>query len=465
MDIEVLKSYLVSLGFAVNQPQLRTFDLALKDAAGMVESRTVGVLKDVFKWQAALTGAFTGVAAGVVAMADHVAMADQKYRLLGLRMFMTQESARKLSIGLDALGASLEEIAWDPELHAHFLELADDQDRMAKNLGGSFAQTMRSIRDLRFEFTRLKVAGEYLSMQFVAALFQKLGLTVGDVQSKLEDFVRWFEDKIPAIAGGLADDLLPILKDTWQIVTELGVAFAQLGLLFTNVVGVFSGDQSIEGTEFSFRKLAGAVGIVADDIAALLHVLTSAETMLVHFADAAVLVMGGRFADAKKELLSGLDLFGPGTGAVLGGVGGAGLGGAGGATYGATLGSAFGPLGTLLGGASGGILGTLLGGAAGAGLGAGAGEVKQMIAPSDQNTGAGPLSSIAALIASRSQAAGLNPQMAEAVARQESGERQFDKNGNVLANPGSSARGVFQLLAGTAKGLGVDRNDTGQNIT
>lgn len=434
MDIEVLKSYLVSLGFAVNQPQLRQFDMALKDAAGMVESRTTGVLKDVFKWQAALTGAFVGVSTGVLAMADHVAQADQKYRLLGLRMFMTTESARKMQMGLDALGVSLEEVAWDPETHARFLQMADDQDRMAKNLGSSFAGTMRSIRDLSNEFARLKMASQYLSMQFVEALFQKLGLTVGDVQNKLDQFVRWFQDKIPEIANGLADDLLPILKDTWQIVTELGVAFAQLGVLFTNVVGVFSGDQSIEGTEFSFRKLAGAVEIVADDIAVLLHVLTNAETMLVHFADAAVLVLGGRFADAKKELLSGLDILGPNTGALAG----------------AAIGTVIAPgVGT----------------AAGMAIGAGLGGVKQSVNPTDGNTTAGPLSSIAAMIASKSQAAGLNTGMAEAVAKQESGERQFDKNGNVVANPGSSARGVFQLLAGTAKGLGVDRNDTSQNIT
>lgn len=350
MDIEVLKSYLVDLGFAVNQPQLRKFDGALKEAASAVGFRTAGIIKDVFKLQTALTGAFVSVSSGIVAMADHAAAADQKYRLLGLRMFMTQESARKLQIGLGALGASLEEVAWDPELNARFLKLADDQDRMAKGLGKNFAQTMRSIRDLRFEFTRLQVAVKYLSMQFVETLFARLGLTVGGVQEKLEHFVRWFQDKIPDIANQLADVALPVLKDTWHIVLELGEALAETAVMFTNLVGLFSGDHSIEGTEFSFHNLAEAVKHVVGWVNALLHALTNTEQLLVRFTSACALVLSGRFAEAKMELAGALDVLRPSTGAM------------GGAATGALIGSVIPGVGTGIGAAGGMIVGALLGG-------------------------------------------------------------------------------------------------------
>jgi soluble lytic murein transglycosylase-like protein len=68
--------------------------------------------------------------------------------------------------------------------------------------------------------------------------------------------------------------------------------------------------------------------------------------------------------------------------------------------------------------------------------------------------------------AQRQQAPGgqVDPALALAVGQHESGLQQFDKNGNVIAAQGSSARGVFQLLKGTADYLKVDRLDTDQNI-
>src|SRR5579875_3643159 len=146
MDVEVLKSYLVDLGFQVNQPQLRKFDQALKEAATSVQSHTGGIVQHMLKWQGILTGAFTGVSAAVIGMADHVAMADQQYRLMGLRMHTSTEQARKLSIGMKVLGASLDEITWDPEINRNFLELAELQDRLAGKLGPKYEDDMRGIR-------------------------------------------------------------------------------------------------------------------------------------------------------------------------------------------------------------------------------------------------------------------------------------------------------------------------------
>jgi hypothetical protein len=333
VDVETLKSYLVSLGFAIDKPQLRQFEGALKAVAGKMEGFTAGVVVDVLKWQAVLTGAFVGVSTAVIGMADHVAMADQKYRLMGLSMFMTKESARKLSIGMEALGASMQEIAWDPELNKRFLQLSEDQDTMAKSMGSDFDANMRSIRDLRFEFTRLHVAMEYLGMEFVNKLFEKFGMTLGDVHEKIEKFITWFQEHIPAIADELATDFVPILKDTWNIVLQLGEVLAGLGTIFTNLVGLFSGDKSIEGTEFSFHKLAGAVEHVVKWISTMLLTLTQAEQMLVHFANAVSLLMNKDFRGAKDELLAGLHvglqalgpnsgmMFGAGIGTLIGGPG------------------------------------------------------------------------------------------------------------------------------------------------
>lgn len=58
---------------------------------------------------------------------------------------------------------------------------------------------------------------------------------------------------------------------------------------------------------------------------------------------------------------------------------------------------------------------------------------------------------------------GVDPNLALAVAQQESGGRQFDASGNVIKSS-AGALGVFQLMPATAAGLGVNPSSTAENI-
>lgn len=74
---------------------------------------------------------------------------------------------------------------------------------------------------------------------------------------------------------------------------------------------------------------------------------------------------------------------------------------------------------------------------------------------------------VQAAIISQSRALGVPPELALAVAQIESNFSQFDKSGNVLTSnqAGSHATGIFQLQPGTARSLGVNPSDTGENIS
>jgi soluble lytic murein transglycosylase-like protein len=67
------------------------------------------------------------------------------------------------------------------------------------------------------------------------------------------------------------------------------------------------------------------------------------------------------------------------------------------------------------------------------------------------------------LIAQQAVANGVPPQIALAVAQQESGTAQWTPNGNLVTGT-SGEIGVFQLMPATAAGLGVDPTDVNQNI-
>lgn len=67
------------------------------------------------------------------------------------------------------------------------------------------------------------------------------------------------------------------------------------------------------------------------------------------------------------------------------------------------------------------------------------------------------------LITQQAQAQGVDPSIALAVAQTESGTKQWTAGGNLVTSS-AGALGVFQLMPGTAAGLGVDPTDVNQNI-
>ncbi len=256
----VIQEYLVRLGFESNEPQFRRLQGMLDDAERSMSRHVPGILKWAVALPAGVAAAFGSVSVAVAGMMDKVAQADQGYRLMGLRMLMTTDSARKLDMITKALGADLPTIVWDRELHERAVQMSQDIDRMSKGLGPEFPQQMRNIRDMRFEFQRLGVGLEFLAMRFTFDLAKKLNL-VG-ANNTLRQFVDSFEDRIGHYSERLAAGAKPILKLTWDL-AKAGVETSRaIGTAFVNIVGAISGDKSIQGVALSFDSLGKAIGHV-----------------------------------------------------------------------------------------------------------------------------------------------------------------------------------------------------------
>ncbi len=472
MDAETLKSYLVKLGFSVDQAQFAQFESALKRNAKSVDDH-VGLLRKKFtefaqhwqglftrlgqafskqqpgggqggvlgqflklfggaegaaanagglfkgitattgalskfsavaaiaveaakllvKAQFAIIGGFTAVSVAVVGVIDRVAMADQKYRLLGRRMFMTTEQARTLQRGMDALGASMGEIAWDPELRGQFFQLAADREANWKRMGADYEANMRKFRQVRFEIIRFKENLADLVRFAASAILRAFGTDLDGALEKLRGFNQWFMQKMPQIADFLADVFQPVLRETGAIWKELGGLLQSFGVLFTNTMALLSGDRSLETKTWDAKKFGEALRTLAIGLENGLH-------------------WAADFANAMTRVES----------AIIG------------------------------------VLSWLvrLAGTVRSFFHLGSGDDGNAPAPGQGN--------IRQKVMAEAQRQGVDPRLALAVGDHESGLRQFDKNGQVMAAPGSSARGVFQLLKGTASALGVDRLDADQNI-
>lgn len=343
----------MSLGFDANMGQFHSnFEKPIQQAASLVKKETFGIAADVLKWQGSIVGMFAAISGGVLTAMDKVAMADQQYRLFGERMFMDTAHARNLKIALDALGEPLEAIAFDPELHDRFMQLQMDQKAMGAGLGGDYEANMKKVRDIRFEFTRMKVEVQYLAMGGLNAIFKAFGADSNDLLTNLRKFNDWIIHNIPYLSDQFAKYLVPILKDTKVLFKELWEDIKLASVIFQNFIGLLSGDSSIEGQTASFEKFAKAIEHVIGFLGNVAHYIGQVESMILHLINAASLAVGGHFSDAVGELKAALGNVNTGSGAITG----------------ATIGSFFGPGGTLIGG----------------GIGGGLGLINQLITPNAQ---------------------------------------------------------------------------------
>src|ERR1700736_1205422 len=112
MSDNIMDSYLVKLGTLVDVSSFNKFNGVLNQSKGAVLNFTKGTAMGFAKFELSAVGAISSIGIGLIGLADKTAMADQQYRLFGMRMLMTKDSARAMQMATDTLGASLDEIAY-----------------------------------------------------------------------------------------------------------------------------------------------------------------------------------------------------------------------------------------------------------------------------------------------------------------------------------------------------------------
>jgi len=400
----VIDEYLIKLGTVVDQAGLARFHNALREAAFVAETQSMRMAGSFLKAQSEIVAGFVAIGGAAIGLIDKTAMADQSFRLFALHMYMSKDAARGLKVATDALGVSMEDMAWDPELRGRAHQLLLDQKAMAP--GKDYDEQMRKIRDVRFEFTRMHVELEYLGMNVVTEFMKGLGLGPDTLLTKLKEFNKWVIEKMPDIAHSIAKWFLPIWKDITEVGKAAGAVLADFGTMFTNVVGMLSGDKAIEGSTFNMEKFATAVQTVAHWFAVLV------ENML-------------KFTGTFTGLLAG-----------------GGVGGVVGSIIGGIAGLPLGPAGILAGIVSGGAAGSAIG----AGAGAVTGGAWDFWRAGHGNGTAGSAAGVSSL-----------DSLLHAIMMQESG-------GNQSAVSPKGAIGLMQLMPNTAAGLGVNPYNPTENM-
>ncbi len=306
-DLAVLKSYLISLGFRADQGQYNQADALLKMFESQVTRVTSGSATQFVKMGTAIVGVYTAIGSATIGLLDKISQSDLGYQLYAVRMMMSTDAAKKLKIATDALGHSLDDVFINPELTRQFQDLVDLQNKLQGSQGGDFETTMRQVRAMRFELTKMHVTATWLMQRLAGDIAKGLGIT--DLHGGLKDVGKWFAENIPTISRNIADILVPVTKQAYMLWEGIGLVLKAVAVDFMNLFAILSGDKSLEGTNVTLEKIGRTLQWIVYSIEPTIRAFVALIRAVAAIAEAFALWASGDFAgvdEREKQLWSDL---------------------------------------------------------------------------------------------------------------------------------------------------------------
>lgn len=209
----VMKEYLVSLGFNVDKNKLSDALDVVKLGEGKISSLVSKMSTSLGKGTA---GIVTMIASAVVAIGKFttaVAEADMATQNAANSMWMNVDAYRVTQNAVESLGYSMNElstIARNPELTNRFSELVElgKQTAAPKELDSM----LKKVRDVTFEFDKMQVIAKNGIRQIVYYFLKYLGVDLDNMQNKLASVNKFLQENLPKIAAAIAKVLYYIYR-------------------------------------------------------------------------------------------------------------------------------------------------------------------------------------------------------------------------------------------------------------
>lgn len=209
----VMKEYLVSLGFNVDRNKLSDALDVVKLGEGKISSLVSKMSTSLGKGTA---GIVTMIASAVVAVGKFttsVAEADMATQNAANSMWMNVDAYRVTQNAIESLGYSMNElstIARNPELTNRFSELVElgKQTAAPKELDSM----LKKVRDVTFEFDKMQVIAKNGIRQIVYYFLKYLGVDLDNMQNKLASVNKFLQENLPKIAAAIAKVLYYIYR-------------------------------------------------------------------------------------------------------------------------------------------------------------------------------------------------------------------------------------------------------------
>lgn len=229
MSATTIKEYLVGLGFNVDTKSYNEFIKKINESSQELEKGLSKSAKAYVSAAAVIVSGIAAITSATAALIDKTAQADLQYKKFGLRMYMTNALAKELKISTDALGESLDNIAWMPELRQRYFALMQ-QARGMETPKDADSQ-LKFIRDIRFEFTRMKIEANYATQWLTYFLVKNLNGPLHQLHDFLVKFNDWITRNMIGNSARLAQGLtvfFNLLRQGARAIFDLWAVFRRL---------------------------------------------------------------------------------------------------------------------------------------------------------------------------------------------------------------------------------------------
>lgn len=270
MALETIKSYLVGLGFQVNNDEFNQTTKTINELGSTIQSSAAGMAKNFAKASTAITATLVGITGAITGLINEVAKADLEYTKFANKMWTSKAAAKEMKMSMEALGESIEDIAFTPELRQQYGELIALGRQMNTPIDAS--DQLKNIRSIMFEFKKLKLEVAY-AMEWVAYYLGKyLGGPLTNIKKQLSEFNMKITQTMPEWTKKVAQVLAMIMN-----VGMAGIRFFKD--LYTGIERVF--DSLPKGIQKATVAILGAwallrmspVGLIMTAITAVLILL------------------------------------------------------------------------------------------------------------------------------------------------------------------------------------------------
>lgn len=228
-------------------------------------------------------GSIAAVAAGVVVAALAVkglvdflgglAKQDIENEKLSRQLWTTKENAKEVSMALDTMGATMQDLWLSPTLMKQFTQLR--KDSAALKLPADYANNIKIVQGIGLEFSRTKQLGTLAFQQIGSYIIKYLAGPLAEIKQGFKSFNDSLIKNIPNIAkvigtaiGVVARILLTVAKVIGTIISVVSKVASIIGQLLSKIPAPLQKIMKIIAL-IGLLIMAGPVGAIIALIAAL----------------------------------------------------------------------------------------------------------------------------------------------------------------------------------------------------
>lgn len=244
---ETLKQYLVKIGWNLDLMGYNNLLSMLSRLSSRFNDSGNYIVNSFAKAATLMIGSIVGITKASWELVESVANADLKTETLARKLWTTEENARSLASSLDALDMSYEDLFFTTEeQYNRFLQL----NALGKTLEApaELDETLRKVRDIQFEFSKMRMIAQYGTRWVVYFLGQYLGGDIDTLHSKLQSLNDWFIENMPKIADKIAYAMsiaIRFFKALFELIKTLGSVavdvFERMGSSGVKAIGAIAG--------------------------------------------------------------------------------------------------------------------------------------------------------------------------------------------------------------------------------